>query len=135
LRVFYNVQGRHIHASDYSRGVLPPDELHIHTWMDATLKELSTLIREMLPEARRPGTRMDFEILFPEQFVRGYRSRHMGALFIGQKSNEELKTLEEMRFQVGDLVDVAISGPHVPAGLNRGGPRVDRDRDRENKRR
>ncbi|OQV25193.1 putative Histone deacetylase complex subunit SAP18 [Hypsibius exemplaris] len=145
IRVIFNVNGRHVHPGDLKKGILPKDaELHIHTWMDASLREISMLIREMLPEARRPGTRMDFDVLVPEPFGRGYRKSHLGAVFIGHKTSiDDQRTLEDVRFQVGELLDVAISG-HLPPGVHRGPPprggggdrdRDRGDRDRDNKRR
>ncbi|GAV04141.1 hypothetical protein RvY_14465 [Ramazzottius varieornatus] len=128
IRVFVGIN-RHLGFNEYGNGKLPTEqEMHIHTWLDASLRELATLIREVRPEARRPGTRLDFNILFPETQMRGYRSRGMGEVFIGQRSSEEHRTLEDARFQIGDVLDVAIGYG------SRGGPR-DRDRDRDNRNR
>merc|ERR1719481_1465145 len=59
LRVFCN-QARHNNMSEYMRGSTPQNELQIYTWMDATLKELTGLIKEVNPESRRKGTYFDF---------------------------------------------------------------------------
>ncbi|KAJ9582506.1 hypothetical protein L9F63_003199 [Diploptera punctata] len=55
LRVFCNT-GRHHNILDYSRGNVPANELQIYTWMDATLREITSLVKEVNPEARRKGT-------------------------------------------------------------------------------
>ena len=44
-------------------GKVPPNELQIYTWMDASLKELSSLVREVNPESRKKGTYFDFAIV------------------------------------------------------------------------
>ena len=43
-------------------GKVPPNELQIYTWMDASLKELMSLVREVNPESRKKGTYFDFAI-------------------------------------------------------------------------
>ena len=49
-----------------STGQTPQNELQIYTWMDATLKELTGLIKEVNPESRRRGTYFDFAIVYPD---------------------------------------------------------------------
>jgi histone deacetylase complex subunit SAP18 len=41
--------------SEYSHGSTPSNELQIYTWMDASLKELTALIRDVNPDTRRKG--------------------------------------------------------------------------------
>jgi histone deacetylase complex subunit SAP18 len=41
---------------EYEQGHTPENELRIYTWMDATLGELTQLIKEINPNARRRGT-------------------------------------------------------------------------------
>ena len=43
-------------------GKVPPNELQIYTWLDASLKELMSLVREVNPESRKKGTYFDFAI-------------------------------------------------------------------------
>ena len=47
-------------------GNTPTNELQMYTWMDATLKELTGLIKEVNPESRRRGTYFDFAIVYPD---------------------------------------------------------------------
>ena len=39
----------------------------IHTWMDATLRELSDLIKEVKPQARGRMTRISFALVYPDK--------------------------------------------------------------------
>ena len=54
--------------------------------MDATLKELTGLIKEVNPESRRRGTYFDFAIVYPD-LRQGPRcsSRDIGTTVAGQK--------------------------------------------------
>ncbi|GAB6030618.1 Histone deacetylase complex subunit sap18 [Chamberlinius hualienensis] len=115
LRVFCHT-GRHHNLSEYSRGNVPANELQIYTWLDATLKELTSLVKEVNPDARRKGTYFDFSLVFPDLRGPGYRMRDIGSTCSGQKGSDDLKSLAQCRFQIGDYLDIAISPP------TRGGP-------------
>lgn len=41
--------------SEYQQGNTPKNELQIYTWMDASLKEITSLIRDVNPDTRRKG--------------------------------------------------------------------------------
>ena len=74
LRVFTTTYGRHRHhrLHEFSRGNVPSSELQIYTWMDATLKELTRLVKEVYPEARKKGTHLSFAIVFTDPKRPGY---------------------------------------------------------------
>ena len=78
-------------------GKVPSNELQIYTWMDATLRELTSLVREVNPEARKKGTYFDFAVISPAN-GRGqittpsgvfchYTSRDIGTTVSGTKGN------------------------------------------------
>ena len=110
--------------------------------MDATLKELTGLIKEVNPESRRRGTYFDFAIVYPD-LRQGPRcsSRDIGTTVAGQKvgvqcctwrllhklgafddiySNgvswfqgpDDNMTLKEAKFCIGDFLDVSINSPN-----------------------
>nr|CAG4641332.1 EOG090X0HU3 [Eulimnadia texana] len=110
LRVFCSY-GRHNPIGEYRRGNVPSNELQIYTWMDATLQELSSLIKEVNVDARKRGTRFEFTQVFPDQRGPGYRSRELGSVVNGEKGPDDTKTLRELRFTIGDFLDIAISQP------------------------
>ncbi|XP_015908795.1 histone deacetylase complex subunit SAP18 [Parasteatoda tepidariorum] len=110
LRVFLS-KGRHHSLSDFQRGNVPPNELQIYTWLDATLKELTSLVKEVNPDARRKGTHFDFALVFPEPRGPNYRMREIGRTCSGEKSADDGKSLSACRFQIGDYLDIAISPP------------------------
>ena len=80
-----------------SLGKVPPNELQIYTWMDASLKELMSLVREVNPESRKKGTYFDFAIISPSMgrggnFHNGercdYISRDIGTTVSGNFSKK-----------------------------------------------
>lgn len=120
LRVFLNPFGRHHHISEYRNGHVPPKEVQIYTWLDASLKELSTLMKEINLEARKPGTRFDFALVFPDPNSSNYRIREIGTTINGRRVEDENKTLRQTSFQIGDYLDVAITVP-CPGSVERNG--------------
>jgi histone deacetylase complex subunit SAP18 len=119
VRVFCS-SGRHHLPTDYMRGKTPANELQIYTWMDATLKELMNMVRASNPDARRRGTRFDFAVVYAEFRTPVYRMRDLGTTYAGRLGADDNVTLASKKFQIGDLIDVAITHPR-PAG--RGGMR------------
>jgi len=122
-------------------GKVPPNELQIYTWMDATLRELTSLVREVNPESRKKGTYFDFSVISPQN-GRGltgpngvfchYASRDIGTTVSGTKGMDDNKTLTQARFVIGDYVDIAITPPNPGGGgrahrLDRIGDPRDRD--------
>ncbi|KAJ6222729.1 hypothetical protein RDWZM_001274 [Blomia tropicalis] len=120
LRVFINVNSRHYHLNEYNRGNVPSKEVQIYTWMDATLKELTSLVKEVNQDCRKPGTRFDFALVFPDMRTANYRMREIGFTINGRKESDDLKTLAQSRFQIGDYLDVAINFPSMMGKSNDG---------------
>jgi len=110
LRVFC-ASGRHNPLSDYNRGNVPTNELQIYTWRDCTLRELTQLIKEVNPDARRRGTIYEFAVVFPDGRGPGYRLRDIGSTQSSIRGLDDNKTLQQCKFEIGDYVDVAITLP------------------------
>merc|ERR1712179_60881 len=119
LRVFC-ASSRHNSLSDYNKGKVPTNELQIYTWMDATLKELTSLVKEVNPDARRKGTLFDFAIVYHDVRAPTCRMRDIGTTCAGRKSNDDAVTLGSKKFSIGDYLDIAISQPG--SGRDRGPP-------------
>jgi histone deacetylase complex subunit SAP18 len=111
--------------SDYSRGGTPSNELQIYTWTDATLKELTSLVKEVNVEARQKGTFFDFAIVYPDPRSSVYRIREIGSTCSGRKGVDDAVTLASKDFVIGDYLDIAITPPHAnnaPLARVRGRP-------------
>lgn len=65
--------------------------------MDATLREITSLVKEVNPEARRKGTYFDFSLVFPDVRSPGYRMREIGTTCSGQRGSDDGKTLAQAR--------------------------------------
>lgn len=126
LRVFCR-NGRHNSPEEYSRGNVPANESQIYTWylvyqikfsmttiflcrlrslfanvfsrMDATLREITCLMKEVNPDARRKGTVFDFSLVAPNMGPGPvcFRMRHIGNTTAGVKGTDDNKTLAQCR--------------------------------------
>ncbi|KAL2081095.1 hypothetical protein ACEWY4_022948 [Coilia grayii] len=112
LRVFTTNNGRHHRVDEFARGNVPSSELQIYTWMDATLKELTSLVKEVYPEARKKGTHFGFAIVYPDPKRQSYRVKDIGSTVSGRKGADDSMTLQSQRFQIGDYLDIAITPPN-----------------------
>lgn len=109
---------------------MPPSELQIYTWMDATLEELSSLVKEVHPEAKKKGTTFDFRLVFPNSRSNQYDFRAIGSTTSGKKGPDDHKSLTSVRFVIGDYLDIHIvlpssrtaSGDHYERRDNRRDP-------------
>ncbi|KAL6061990.1 hypothetical protein STEG23_022296 [Scotinomys teguina] len=93
LRVFTPNNGCHHHMDKFSRGNVPSSELQIYTWMDATLKELTSLVKEVYPEARKKGAHFKFAIVFIDLKRPGYQVKEIGSTMSGRKGTDNSMTL------------------------------------------
>ncbi len=60
--------GAHHRLEEYPRtGTLPPGEVQVYTWLDATLRELGELVKEVQPRARTPSARLSFAFVYPDR--------------------------------------------------------------------
>ena len=87
--------------------------------MDASLRELTSLVKEVNSDARRKGTYFDFAIVYPDQRAPTYRMREIGSTCAGRKGTDDNVTLAGKRFQIGDYIDIAIAPPRSGALPNR----------------
>ena len=58
--------------------------VHFSRRMDATLKELAGLIKQMNPDARKKNTFIDFYIVFPHAHAGKYVQRDIGSICVGK---------------------------------------------------
>eukprot|EP00850_Spirogloea_muscicola_P024100 SM000441S16124 [mRNA] locus=s441:21619:22789:- [translate_table: standard] len=102
-------QGGHHAIEEFAvRGKEPKEEVQIYTWKDASLRELTELVKEVASVARRREARLSFAFVYPDRRGRNVM-RNVGVTYsVAQRGGDEHKTLEELSFQTGDLLDVAI---------------------------
>ncbi|KDO28737.1 hypothetical protein SPRG_19954 [Saprolegnia parasitica CBS 223.65] len=106
IRVFCNATHNRAEAYNAMHETPLPNELHIYTWMDATLGEVAGLVRDASEEARK-HSRLAFSIVLPDR--RGkYLLKKAGVVTNRKSSPDEDKTLASYGFQNGDFPDVAL---------------------------
>ncbi|GBG69571.1 hypothetical protein CBR_g4404 [Chara braunii] len=107
LRVFTKHGGHHSVDDFEVRGKEPKDEVQIYTWRDATLRELTDLVKEVSPTARKRDAILSFAFVYPDRRGRNVM-RPVGKTASFARRPDENKTLAELSFQTGDFLDVAI---------------------------
>ncbi|KAI4356856.1 hypothetical protein L6164_000843 [Bauhinia variegata] len=107
LRVFTKIGSHHTSEDFAVRGKEPKDEVQIYTWKDATLRELTDLVKEVAPPARRRNAKLSFALVYPDKHGR-FLVREVGkTLSYGTGKSDDL-ALAQLDFQIGDYLDVAI---------------------------
>ncbi|KAJ3102601.1 Histone deacetylase complex subunit sap18 [Phlyctochytrium planicorne] len=109
VRIFCKT-GSHHEVSDFGVDKLPTaDEIQIHTWKDATLRELASLLSQTQPSLLLPTARISFRAAY-QDITRGgiYNLKDLGSITNFRRTPDEEKTLDEARFVIGDYIDVAI---------------------------
>ncbi|GMP61729.1 hypothetical protein CsSME_00024081 [Camellia sinensis var. sinensis] len=104
------IGGHHSDADFAVRGKEPKDEVQIYTWKDATLRELTDLVKEVAPEARRRDAVLSFAFVYPDKHGR-FVVKEVGRTYSypnGRRPDSGGKALGELSFQIGDYLDVAI---------------------------
>lgn len=113
---------------EFSRGAVPlDDELVVYTWYilshqertisydfyepyrkDATLKELTGLIKEVHEESRRLDARFSFRSYFCTNYRGDLQSKDLGTVYNFRTTHDDEVTLQQRKYQQGDIIDVAI---------------------------
>lgn len=82
-------------------------ELHIYTWMDASLRELTMLIRDSVDFAKKKDAILNFSFIFPDSKGK-YQRKEIGNVHMYKKHPDDNKTLQQLRFSIGDVIDINI---------------------------
>lgn len=65
--------------------------------MDATLREITQLIKEVYVDASERGTYFDFQLIAPDKQSARYFARDIGSTCSNQKGPDDNKTLAQCR--------------------------------------
>jgi len=82
-------------------------ELHIYTWMDASLRELTMLIRDSVDFAKRKDAILNYSFIFPDSKGK-YQRKEIGSIHMYKKGQDDNKSLQQLRFTIGDYIDISI---------------------------
>jgi histone deacetylase complex subunit SAP18 len=50
-----------------AQDILPKNEVQIYTWPDATLREITTLLKDVIPTARQRNASLNYCIVYPDK--------------------------------------------------------------------
>lgn len=78
---------------------------------DATLKELSGLIKEVFDDSKRKDARFSFKSYFQTNYNGRWQTKSLGTVYNGRPTRDDEVSLMETKFQPGDIIDVAIFLP------------------------
>ncbi|KAJ1439412.1 histone deacetylase complex subunit SAP18 [Ochromonadaceae sp. CCMP2298] len=88
------------------QGMLPKAEVQIYTWLDASLKELSELLKDAIPGAADPGAILIIMTVGIDQ--RGSLAmKNIGRVTNGVDGADDAKTLGSY-ICIGDYIDIAV---------------------------
>lgn len=62
----------------------------------------------MVESTRKRDTVLEFQIVYPENSGH-YRRKNLGTVKVGTKGPDDLKTLYQLRFMIGDYMCLAIN--------------------------
>mmetsp|Transcript_10510 Transcript_10510/g.10571 ORF Transcript_10510/g.10571 Transcript_10510/m.10571 type:complete len:130 (+) Transcript_10510:132-521(+) len=105
LRCFWKLNQGYT-AHDY-RDKLPENEFCLYTWPDASLREIATLMKDVIPEASQSNAFISFSIVYPDR--NGINAmKPIGRVRNSREGPDDHKTLSVLPFQTGDYLDVAV---------------------------
>lgn len=74
---------------------------------DATLKEISDLVKEVVPFARARHARLTFSLVYPDKRGKAVM-RALGDVHNMRRTPDALKSLKALKFEIGDFLAVSI---------------------------
>lgn len=106
IRVFYKEGSTH-RVDEFDGDKRPAEEVQVYSWFDANLREISEHIQKELELTRKRDTQLDFSLFYPD-YSGGFRRKFLGSVKVGTMGSDDLKTLQSLRYQVGDYISLAI---------------------------
>ena len=104
LRVFLQ-HGRHNRPEKFEC-IRDLEQVLVHTWKDATLLELLGLISEKYPEALT--SKCSFRLVYLNKLRREFEYKEVGCFSVGNPGRDATRTLDDIRFIIGDYIDIAL---------------------------
>ncbi|CAM9434364.1 unnamed protein product, partial [Ectocarpus fasciculatus] len=110
LRCFWK-GGRGNTAVDYKEsghGAVPQNEIQIYTWPDATLREITDLVKDViLQSVKQKHLSLTYALVYPDREGR-FVLRTIGKLASFRGGPDDSKTLGGVNFQTGDYLDIMV---------------------------
>ena len=109
LKVYPKYKGEHsLKQFEINDKELLADEIHLYTWSDASLRELTDLLKEFVPEAKQKDSILEYYVVYPNPHGKGYLKKPAGTVFAIGKGKDDLLTIHEIGMRIGDRMDINI---------------------------
>jgi histone deacetylase complex subunit SAP18 len=93
---------------DFStRGKEPSNEVQLHLWKDSSLREITELLKEVEVSLRQQGLKLNYYFVYPDKRGKNVM-KAVGTLDTFRDNKDDLKTLEELHFQIGDFIALEV---------------------------
>ena len=114
LRIFVKSNGHH-RIEDFSPRERVPaaDEIQVHTWKDATLREITNLVKEVRPEARGRYAILKYSLVYPNRHGENVMKR-LGSVKSLYTGPDDDTTLDSLGLHIGDYLDIALYTEEKP---------------------
>jgi histone deacetylase complex subunit SAP18 len=112
-------------AADFANaGKEPAGEVQIYTWKDATLRELTELVKGVNSASTHRSARLSFAFVYPDKTGKAPPKRLLLIPMLGRPivrpvgycwsnprrvDRDDNKTLDELRFETGDFLDISVA--------------------------
>lgn len=143
VRVFCR-QNAHNVLQSYDTGAVLGQESIIYTWKDVSIRELTDLVRDTCPLAKKDRIKLSFSLVYFHYREARHKSRDLGTVVpkwnsegvlyytprAHEASDPEKFQPFSTKFNIGDFIDVAVIdiGPrNRPAGRLNNAPNVSLD--------
>ncbi|KAJ3020450.1 hypothetical protein HKX48_000789 [Thoreauomyces humboldtii] len=108
VKIYLNTD-RTVSGAELERlGLSPKHDVDIHTWKDATLREIATLLGDTQPTAKDRGTAITFQMIIENNPSQKIKLVPLGMVYNDRRSADDARTLEMLRFMPGDSLMVTI---------------------------
>mmetsp|Transcript_1942 Transcript_1942/g.1911 ORF Transcript_1942/g.1911 Transcript_1942/m.1911 type:complete len:141 (+) Transcript_1942:17-439(+) len=111
LRCFWK-QDRNNTIQDYknaAHGILPSNEIQIYTWPDATFREITDLLKDVIVpnQTKQRNSHFEISLVYPDRNG-NYKIRSIARVRLNREGNDDEKCLADIKFETGDYLDIAI---------------------------
>uniref|UniRef100_A0A7S3JSF8 Histone deacetylase complex subunit SAP18 n=1 Tax=Aureoumbra lagunensis TaxID=44058 RepID=A0A7S3JSF8_9STRA len=109
IRIFLRYEKHNIYEND-----LPKDELQTYLWSESTMCDIVDVVLEACQSLRKPKCKLSIATVYPDKHG-NLNVKKIGVLWAQQKGRdyrEARMTLQDIGFEPGDFIDVAVLGIH-----------------------
>ena len=93
-------------------GVATQGEVQMHTWMDASLRELLDAAKGVVPALNKKDIRVAVFHVYQDTSGR-FKRKEVAVIHSVKRANEDKITLSSFLFEIGDMLDfLAVPGSH-----------------------